>query len=311
LLKLNYCTITLIVIMEEIRQPTHEEMEREMLESTRRTLRDLNDAETAGMEVLANLAIQNEQLDNVVINLDKIRTDVAYADLILKKIASPFNFTNLKTAKLVFETAFGTPATWSGVAEKSLSLVPIYKTYFFVIASRKLLQFSKANESEIHKLDFSDPKECYSLKGALIISHERKSKIIVIRSGEGNKIKLRCKDDNGFVGWSTMIERAIKDDYAPRRQAEQSSMPLMMKQFVTPLPQSPENSNGMDIDAQVDNNLGEMMKKLDNLSSIAFETKQNIEFQNKKLDLVEDTMAKTSSSVTQLQGKHGRRLRKN
>jgi len=72
--------------MEEIRQPTHEEMEREMLESTRRTLRDLNDAETAGMEVLANLAIQNEQLDNVVINLDKIRTDVAYADLILKKL---------------------------------------------------------------------------------------------------------------------------------------------------------------------------------------------------------------------------------
>jgi hypothetical protein len=288
-----------------------ENLEKETLESTRRALRDLYGAQDAGNEILNNLAVQNEKIDNIVANLDLMRSDIAYANVVLDKIASPFNFVNLKTARVVFETAFGQPSEWSGFLKKASSgILSVYSEYFFVIAGKKLLQFSKRKDTEIHKLDFGNPKASYSLHKAIIHSSDRKTKVILLGTLEG-KMKLKCKDDNDFVGWLTMLERVIEgkkktiNDEQPQQQFG-SYLPASVKQYVAP---TSEANNGLSVDDQVNNNLDEMVNVLDNLGAMAFETKQAIEIQNQKLDIVEENIEITNEAIRDTQGKHRKRLK--
>jgi len=271
----------------------------------------LNDAEQAGTEALTNLARQNEQIDNIVDNLDKMRTDIAYADTILQKIASPFAFMHLKKQGKEFQTVFGSPAAWSGPMDKKRDLMPGFKTRYFTLLHTQLMYFDGAQT--IDSANFHDPRGTLDLPSSTI-QDDRKKLEIILRNGK-TKWHLRCADKNDFVGWLTMLERHKNKTFGANHSKPVEPAAPMASYFGGAQQPSNENpvadSKPKDVNALIDDNLDAMMAKLDNLGAMALEQKQAVDLQNEKLDIVENNMATTTNDMYLLKNKHKKRLKDN
>lgn len=291
-------------------------VQQDMLKSTQRALQELHGAEEAGTAALEGLARQNEQIDNIVANLDKMRTDIAYSDMVLKKIASPFAFLYLKKETEEFATVFGSPPHWSGPMLKKGNFLTGYATRYFALVHSRLIYF--ASEKNVWKGDLRSPRGEMCIKGAQVESNRPKLEI-TLRSGS-EKWQLRCETQNDFAGWLTMLERHASGKFAatPGSNKESSDKsatappvaPASVGQQKAALfSQEQPVGQPKTIDAQVDDNLDLMMQKLDLLGGIACEQKQAIDHQNAKLDAVADAMDLTNNSLSTLQDKHKQRLK--
>lgn len=284
-------------------------MEQDMLESTQRALQNLSEAEDTGAATLEALARQNEQIDNIANNLDRMRTDLAYSDIMLQKIASPFAFMYMKKESKEFATVFGTPAHWSGLLQKKRGLLG-FKTRYFALANYRLLYFN-AQKTGVNVAAFNDPKGEINVKGAEVIGNKDKCEI-TIKSGQEKWI-LKANDVQDYCGWITMLQRhsdqkitqPITEAADPEKSGAQAEVIAKYK----PQQQTPQANIPTTIDEQVDANLDLMMSKLDNLGEMAFETGNAIKVQNEKLDVVSESMDNTSNHMEKIQNKHARRLK--
>jgi hypothetical protein len=302
--------------MAALQNLTHDQLraetskvERETLEATRRGLRELDEAEQAGNEALAGLARQNEQIDGVLANLDRMRTDVAYSDNLLKKIASPFAFMFHKEVAKKFETVFGAAPDWSGPLGKKRDMLPGFKVRYFVLMKQTLMYFDATAQGKLDPSELTAPRGQMALEGVSLEADRAKSEIVV--KGFKDKWQLKGKDDNDFVGWLTMLERAVA---GKAKKAERGGGPVKGSAAGPVAAASSKQAQQAraaagDVGAQIDENLDAMLTRLDRLGEMACQTGQAIEVQNQKLSLVAETMDKTTNDMTVLQTKHGKRLK--
>lgn len=314
--------------MAALQNMTHEQLraetskvERETLEATRRGLRELDEAEQAGNEALAGLARQNEQIDGVIANLDRMRTDVAYSDNLLQKIASPFAFMFHKEVAKKFETVFGAAPDWSGPLAKKRDMLPGFKVRYFVLMKQTLMYFEAGSQGKLDPSELTAPRGQLALEGVSLEADRAKLEILV--RGFKDKWLLKGKDDNDFVGWLTMLERAVagKAKKATDKKAERAAaaaggaagagagVGAVGGGAAAAKHAQQARAAAGDVGAQIDENLDAMMSRLDRLGEMACQTGQAIEVQNQKLSLVAETMDKTTNDMTVLQGKHGKRLK--
>jgi hypothetical protein len=290
-------------------------VEQEMLKSTQRALQELNGAEQAGAAALEGLARQNEQLDNIVANLDKMRTDIAYSDAILQKIASPFAFLHMKKETQEFETVFGCAPHWSGPLLKKGNMLTGFKTRYFVLVYSRLIYFN--SEKNVYKGDLRSPRGEMNIKGAKVETNRNKLEI-TLRNGSSEKWQMRCESQNDFAGWVTMLERHAAGKFTTEKRTNddaptgfaatvQGTTDQMKKNLFAQQDQSAAQAKT--VDEQVDDNLDMMMQKLDLLGGMACEQKTAIDAQNAKLDVISDTMEKTDQDVASLKLKHKKRLK--
>lgn len=288
------------------------QMELDMLKSTQRALRDLDDAEQAGNAALEGLARQNEQIDDIAANLDRMRTDIAYSDQVLQKIASPFAFSKLTREGKEFETEFGSPAHWSGPMLKK-GIFSSKQRYFVLVFSR--LVFYDSSKKSTVPSNFGSPKGEMDIRGAKVSGNDNTLDIVIKKSSE--TWKLRAVGKNDFVGWMTMLERHSAGNFvvskanatagpAPNAAAKSQTAQQKAELLTTSQPQATTTKT---VDQQVDDNLDLMMKKLDLLGAMACEQKQAIDLQNDKLDVVTGTMEATNNDMLTLQLKHKKRLK--
>jgi hypothetical protein len=307
--------------MAALQNLTHDQLraetskvERETLEATRRGLRELDEAEQAGNDALAGLARQNEQIDGVLANLDRMRTDVAYSDNLLQKIASPFAFLFHKEEAKKFETVFGAAPDWSGPLGKKRDMLPGFKVRYFVLMKQTLMYFDASSQGKLDASELTAPRGQMALEGVTLEADRAKSEIVV--KGFKDKWQLKGKDDNDFVGWLTMLERAVagKAKKAEKGKAERGGGPAraaagpVANAAAAKQAQQARAAAG-DVGAQIDENLDAMLTRLDRLGEMACQTGQAIEVQNQKLSLVAETMDKTTNDMTVLQSKHAKRLK--
>ncbi|GBG31523.1 Oxysterol-binding protein 1 [Hondaea fermentalgiana] len=204
------------VTKEDIKQETRR-LEQEVLASQQRSLATLGAAETVAADTLEQLAQQNEVIDGITVNLDAMENDLVYADMILKKIASPFAFMNMKTQGKAFETKFGKTADWSGPLGLKRSILPGFKKFYFVILEGRFMYF-KGSGVKLSAASFDAARGTIALKCARIKTDKAKREIIV-NSGS-SKWHLQCSDDSDFFGWSTMLQQFASGKRLERKRAK-------------------------------------------------------------------------------------------
>ena len=83
-------------------------LQQECVKSTERTMRALGEATDVGLATNDMLEIQGEQIDRIQTSLDKMHTDLDYADRLMKKLASPWGFSGrVKNYAKTFERIYG------------------------------------------------------------------------------------------------------------------------------------------------------------------------------------------------------------
>jgi len=282
-----------------------EHMEEMILASQRRAIGALGEAEEQASSALQDLAVQNEQIDLMVASLDGMQNDMVQAERLLRRIASPFAFLFLSKEAKAFETVFGCPADWSGPLEKKRDFLPGYRTRFFAIAGQKMMYFDCEQHIVVEKL--KDPRGEICLE-KVSMEKNRSARTISLRVDE-ICWKLRCSNENEFLGWTAMIQKARDgkplDRSKLRADVEGENLSV---EFAFP-GSSPPAAGNLTFEGDMDRNLDLILQKLQNLESMAHEQTNAINIQNRKLDVVHESTSKTSGNMIAIKKKNRRRLR--
>ena len=158
-------------------------------------MRTLGEATEVGLATNEMLEMQGEQIDRIQTSLDKMHTDLDYADRLMKKLASPWGFSGrARHYAKTFERIYGAPAEYSGPMLKRRDFYTSqYRERFFALLGSNLYYFKDA-------LHLKKPMKVLSIEGARVrtIKHQKgEAAQPVSPDGKGKRKTLgkKAKDD--------------------------------------------------------------------------------------------------------------------